>query len=430
MRIRPATALETISRRPHNPAPRGNRAAPSPYAASTTMTTSTFPHFRIGLLGLTTIAVYGTWYYAFGVLLDPIIADTGWSEAGLAATFTGGAILVGGGALAGGWLLDRFGSRQVFLAAALIGGGGIIGTSHADSFGTFAALGILGSGALGGLSFYHITQTTVVRITPDAPTRAIARLTIWGALSSPIYLPLTAWLVENYHWRTAIRVLVIPAIVLLVIVAIFAPAHPTELGGSPVLRSVLRMSRENPEIRRFLLASGLMGMGFSIVLVYQVPVMTSLGMPLTAAASVAGLRGFCQLLGRLPLFPIVSRLGVRASTRLALGALFAGFLLLLGSGSLAFGIAFAVVAGFGVGAISPLQGMYTAELFESEALGSAMGLVTVLYASFGALGPAIVGILSTATGSRLWAVAIGAGSAALAAAILSPRRLSVRPDDC
>ena len=385
------------------------------------MATTSFPHVRIGLLGLTTIAVYGGWYYAFGVLLDPIIADTGWSETGMAATFTGGGIVLGAGALAGGWLLDRLGSRRVFLAAAAIGGGSIIAASFAESFVAFSAFGIIGSGALGGLSFYHITQTTVVRIAPHAPDKAIARLTVWGALASPIYLPWAAWLVANYHWRSAIRVLVSPAIVLLIVVAIAARVHPPR-AQKRVLRMVVHMARESQEVRRFLVASALAGMGLSILLVYQVPVMTSLGLSLSVAAWIAGLRGFSQLLGRIPLTPIVQRLGPRASMQMALAAVGTGFLLLLGSGQIAFGIAFALVAGFGIGAISPLQGIYTAKLYDTEVLGSAMGFVTVLFASFGALGPAMVGALADATGSRLWAVAIGAGASGLGALILMPRR--------
>jgi len=382
-----------------------------------------FPHIHIGLLGLTTIAVYGAWYYSYGVLLDPIIADTGWSETGVAATFTGGGLLVGAGALGGGWLLDRLGSRRVFLLAAVLGGGSIIAASLATSLMLFALFGSLGSGALGGLAFYHITQTTAVRIAPDAPSKAIARLTIWGALSSPIYLPIAAFLVERYDWRTTVRILVVPAIVLLLVTSVVARTRPPAVVTRRVIRRVLVSVRDVPEIRRFAIASGLTGMGLSIVLVYQVPVMTSLGLELALASWIAGLQGFSQLLGRLPLTPILNRFGPRRATQLALTALLIGFLLLLGSGSVAFGIAFALVAGFGLGAISPLQGIYTADLFDKEVLGSAMGFVMVLYASVGALGPAIVGALSDATGSRLWAVAIGASAAGLGALVLvQPRR--------
>lgn len=381
-----------------------------------------FPHVRIGLLGLTTIAVYGAWYYAYGVLLDPIIDDTGWSESAMAATFTGGGLLVGAGALAGGWLLDRLGSRTVLLLGAGIGGGAILAASFATAFAQFATLGIIGSGALGGLSFYHVTQTIAVRIAPDRRSKAIARLTIWGALSSPIFLPFAAWLVETYHWRTAVRVLIAPSIVFLLITAAVARTRRPTVPTTRALRTVLSRAWRSPGARRFTIASGLTGMGLSIVLVYQVPVMTSLGLELSVASWIAGFRGFSQLFGRLPLSPIVDRLGARRSTQLALWALFAGFLLLAGSGSVVVAVAFAVVAGFGIGAISPLQGIYTAELFDDDVLGSAMGFVTVLYASVGALGPAIVGALADATGSRLWAAVIGACASGLGALVLIQRR--------
>ena len=39
-------------------------------------------HVSIGLLGILTICAYGSWYYSFGVLLDPIRLDTGWREIG------------------------------------------------------------------------------------------------------------------------------------------------------------------------------------------------------------------------------------------------------------------------------------------------------------------------------------------------------------
>lgn len=381
-----------------------------------------FPHVRIGLLGLTTIVAYGTWYYAYGVLLDPIIADTGWSETGMATTFTTGGILVGAGALGGGWLLDRLGSRRVLVFAAAAGGGALWLTSHADTLLQFAVAGTIGSGALGALAFYHVTQTTAVRIAPHAPAKAIARLTIWGALSSPIYLPITAFLIERNDWRTVIRILVVPVIVVLLATAVVVDAPPPETRARRAIRSVLRATWAGPERRRFVVASALAGMSMSIVLVYQVPVMTSLGLPLTVAASVAALRGLSQLLGRLPLTPILRWLGVRRSYQLALLTLIVGFGLLLGSAALPLAIAFALVAGFGIGANSPLQGIYTAELYEPEVLGSAMGFTTMIYAAVGALGPAIVGALADATGSRLWAVAVGAAASLLSILVIGVRR--------
>ncbi len=43
-------------------------------------TTDGVNHRTIGILGVLTIFAYGSWYYSFGVLLDPIRIDTGWRE--------------------------------------------------------------------------------------------------------------------------------------------------------------------------------------------------------------------------------------------------------------------------------------------------------------------------------------------------------------
>ena len=47
-----------------------------------------FPWAPVSLLGLLTIVGYGSWYYAFGVLLEPILDDTGWSERWLVSSFS------------------------------------------------------------------------------------------------------------------------------------------------------------------------------------------------------------------------------------------------------------------------------------------------------------------------------------------------------
>ena len=133
------------------------------------------PRLPIALLGLVTIAAYGSWYYAFGVLLDPIIADTGWSETTLVAVFSVSLVLTGLGSLGGGRLLDRFGSRPVFLMAALLGGAMFWLASLAGEVALFAAPAILGGGTFGALGFYHITQTTAVRVAPGRAASANPR---------------------------------------------------------------------------------------------------------------------------------------------------------------------------------------------------------------------------------------------------------------
>ncbi len=377
-----------------------------------------FPQGRIAVLGLITIAVYGAWYYSFGVLLDPIIADTGWSESTLTAAF-GLSSLVGGVAgLGGGWLLDRFGSRFVFALGALSGASAFWVASVADQVGVFSLSVIIGGASVSALGMYHITQTAAVRISPTNTTKAIAVLTIWGAFASAIYVPIAGWIVAPLGWRVTLRVLTGSMVVMLAVGSMVVATSPGDPGGLGAIRS-LRKTLSTFRVQRYVAAIGLVGIATATLLVYQVPAMTAAGLPLAAASFWAGFRGFSQLGGRLPLMPLVRRFGVLGSLRIALVVLGIGMFVLAGAGSPWLAFVFAILAGFGVGALSPLQGMTTRDLFDAETLGTAMGLLGAMFLTVGAIGPVVAGVVAESTGSRAIPV-IGAACLSLLAAVVLP----------
>jgi MFS family permease len=94
--------------------------------------------------------------------------------------------------------------------------------------------------------------------------------------------------------------------------------------------------------------------------------------------------------------------------------------LLLGSGALPIAICFGLVAGTSTGASSPLQGIYTAELVETEHLGLLLGVQQAFYGIAGAFGPIVAGALLTATGSWTSTLVLTAVAFASAALILGP----------
>lgn len=380
------------------------------------------PSARIAVLGIITITVYGSWYYSFGVLLDPIISDTGWSEAALTSAFSASALVAGVGSVAGGWLLDRMGTRFVFSLAAVVASIGLGIATSTDSVLVFAVAGSIGGGALGALGFYHVTQTAAVRISPQSSTKAIAVLTIWGAFASAIFLPLAAWLVQLTDWRATLRILTASAVVALIVGAISVSTKTEQMPATRLVWSELGTALHSSATRGFIVAQGLVGISVSIVLVYQVPAMTAAGLTLTSASFWAGFRGFAQLGGRLPLMPIVSRLGTANSLRLAYAAIVIGMLLLTVASTPLVAAVFAIVAGFGIGASSPLVGMYSREVFGTASLGTAMGLLSLVFLVVGAIGPAVAGWIATATGSRALPVILGAVVAAAAIPLIRPVR--------
>ena len=351
------------------------------------------PHLTIGLLGVVTICTYGSWYYSFGVLLDPIIEDTGWSETALSGSFSAGIIVLGAGSMLGGRLLDRLGTRPVFLLAAFVGGTAFFVASAAQDPLVFATGSALGMGLFGALGFYHVTMTAAVRAAPEDPARAIAVLTIWGAFASAIYLPIAAWLVDNHSWRFTARVLVGSAMIALLLAALVTPvaAAADRDGPRPSLRSIAAATIERPGPRAFTAAVAMAGIAISTLLVYQVPLMVAAGLPLTTAATMAAVRGFAQLGGRLPLTPLLRRFGSRIALMMAFAAIGIGVLLLTVAGSIPVALLFAAAAGFGIGAFSPLQGIYAEELFDRETLGVTMGFYSAVMMLSGAIGPALAG---------------------------------------
>jgi MFS family permease len=113
------------------------------------------------------------------VLIEPVSADMGWSHAALGAIF-GGVLLVNGAAgVVAGRLLDRIGSRPLFLAAAVFGAGAMVGASFQPGFAGFALAYTLGCGLVGAVGFYHVTQSIAARGSPADPAWAAPPARSW-----------------------------------------------------------------------------------------------------------------------------------------------------------------------------------------------------------------------------------------------------------
>ncbi|HET9968288.1 MAG TPA: MFS transporter [Streptosporangiaceae bacterium] len=378
------------------------------------------PLVPISVLGLLTIIGYGACYYAYGVLIGPISTDTGWPDAALGAIFSAALTITGAGGIAAGRVLDRCGPRPGFLLAGIAGAGAMLAASAQDALLPFAIAYAGGCGLVGALGFYHITQAVAARTAPATPARAIIWLTLFGALSSPVYLPLTAWLTQSAGWRAAIRVEAGTVAVAFVLAAILIKnpgvSEPGQPGGRPA--GGLRVAWRSPLVRAWLAATLIGGAAVNALIVYQVPVTTRAGLPLGIAAAVAGFRGLAQLAGRLPLTALTSKLGARITLVLAYIVAAAVTLLLFAGGALAPVLVLSLFAGAAIGAVYSLQGVYAYELIDPRHLGSLLGIQQAVFAAGGALGSLTAGTLLGATGSGAPAVTVISAGFAAAAGIL------------
>ncbi len=350
----------------------------------------------LNALGFLTVVAYGTWFYGFGVLYTNLSSFHNVSASTLGITYGIANLIAGIGAVATGRRLDVFGPRAVL---GIIGplGAVIYGASSFATGTTFLATYALGGGLIGAAGFYSFTQPLAVRIAKTDAARAITRLTIWGAFSSPIMIPFTEILRANYGWQTAVRLpALITAISFLLAAAVCRVDIDIDIATNemrPSLIASLRGALSDVRLRLFAAAAFLSSVAVSTLLVFQVPTMTWAGVSAGTAAGLASLRGLMQLAGRIPLLAAINRytaprLIVIARVLLGISALF-----LLGSGNLVLALIFIVLAGVTIGALSALDGVVARDIVQPEVFGTVMGGIGLIATLGGSLGPIFGGWL-------------------------------------
>lgn len=377
---------------------------------------------RIAALGILTIVAYGSWFYGFGVLLGDIRADLDSSDRTLAVGF--GLAQFGSGALGvvAGRTLDRRSVRPLFVVGAILGGGLLAASTLATTPWPFAITFGVAGGVIGSTGFYGITQTVAARLAPGRETKAIALLTIWGALSSPLFIPATEAARRWWGWRVALRLDAVLVAAAFLATAAFADPERRSAASRPSARTATAVRRAiaDPDVRRLTSSAMSASAAVSILLVYQVSIMVAVGLTAGTASALAGARGFAQLLGRVPLTVVVARAGVRTSLLAARVALAVGCGLIVFSEHPVVAIVYVVVAGTSIGALSPLDGIYARSTLPADDLGALMGALALLTGTAGALGPVLGAAVVDATGDRTAAAMAAAGFALLGAWLLRP----------
>ena len=359
---------------------------------------------QVVLLGLVTIGAFGLILYGFGAFVSPIRDDTGWSNAAISLAFAISTVVGGLTSLGAGRLLDRIGAQPVMAFALTVGSLLLIASSYAEHAWQFvAAWGAGGAIASAGL-YYSATMAVTARITSvaDRP-RAYTWLTVIGGLASPIAFPLAGLFVEAWGWRAAVRAMVgfmvlctIPALIWVrgdrKVLA--EPAEASDGHGFADVRSALH----SPLVRRWLLASSAAMAGLVAIQVHHVGAIEATGVSIAVASTLAGIRGLLSLPGRAAAASATTRFGVVNALRLTYVVMSIGTLALIAAGSIVWVWVFVVLTGVAFGSVSPLQGLYSAELYGQQRIGTLMGMQQVVVGFASALGPLALGFTIDATG--------------------------------
>ena len=379
--------------------------------------------WRLDALGLLTIVVYGTWFYGFGVLFEDLAAAHNVSAGTLGLTYGAANLFAGFGTVLTGRRLDTIGPRAVLAIVGPLGAMTYLASAYFSGT-SFLICYAMGGGLMGAAGFYSFTQPLAVRVVKRDAAQAIIRLTIWGAMSSPIMIPLTEILRSRYGWQTALQV---PALMtfgaFLMCAAVCTPHVPSVRAAHP-LGSAISIAIHDRQLQRFTLAAFLSSVAASTLLVYQVPTMTWAGMSTGVAAGFASARGLGQLAGRLPLVSAMNRFGAPRLMLWSRALVGVAALMLLASGHWVVAVAYVVIAGVTIGALSALDGVIARSVIGTENFGTIMGAVGLVSTIGGSLGPIVGGQLRDVSRSPVSTMLLVVVCAWCATAVFRSLRLS------
>lgn len=405
----------------------------------------------IGWLSLAQLISWGSVFYLFGLLLEPVERELGLTRAQTSLAFSLALLAEGLMAWPVGRWIDQGHERAVMVGGSLLLALGLLLHSQVDGLAAFYAVWLLlGVGLAGAL--YPPAFAVIIRRYPHDFRRAIIVVTFLGGLASTVFIPLSAGLIHVLGWRHALWPLA--ALHLLVCV----PIHwhvlrdaPRPARATPGPANVSRRSTAPTPLRQHLLSPSYLLVGLFIVLFMGVsaaipPHLVSLlrahGLPETWAILAPALIGVVQVGGRALLFFFEARWSLHTVNRLIPALVPLALLTLLlapllavpfGGHALAVQIGlvllFVALYGLGNGMLTIVKGTAVAEYVDRSQAASLNGALGLPQALSRAAMPWLLGVMWTPTAAYrngLWLM-LGLCMLGLAALVWAQRHALRQP---
>ncbi len=351
-------------------------------------------------LGVTQIVSWGSVYYGFALLLEPLQRELGAGKDAVAGAFSVALLASGLCSIHVGRTIDRLGGRGVMTAGSLTAALLLALLSRVESlpalYAVWAGLGVAMAATLYEPAFAVLTQ-----IFATGFRRALTVLTLFGGFASTVFWPLTTWLIERFGWRDA--TLWLASINFAVCVPLhfwLLPRARTARAAepSPAARTDHRPWRER-HFQALALAFLAHYVVVSAVAAHLIALLLARGLSPGAAAGIGALIGPMQVAGRVVEFGASRRVRAGAVGRIAAVLLPVSLLvLLLADGEFALLALFAVLYGAGNGAMTVVRGALPVEMYGRAQYGAIAGALAMPGLLARALGPTLAALLWTAFG--------------------------------
>jgi MFS family permease len=340
------------------------------------------------MLGITQTITWGILYYGFSTFMPAMEAEMGWTRGQMSGALSLALLLSGLAAAPVGHWLDHHGPRLMMTAGSIIAVALLVAWSQVTSLLQFYLLWAL-IGLTMATVLYEPAFVVVTAWFERYRTRAMMVVTLMAGLASTIFFPVAAWLIERMGWRPALLTLAaFLAVTTIVPYALLLRRRPEDIGqnldGDPTPHAAHAAARRTPKLsvgealrqssfRWLAIAFSLNSVASIAVYTHLIAYMHDRGFEPTLAASLSGLVGAMQVVGRIILGVLGDRVPLRVNAAVVLGLQPAAFLALLLIPGISGLVLFVVLFGASRGAVTLVRPAFVADIYGRERYGTTAG---------------------------------------------------------
>ncbi|MDP3672993.1 MAG: MFS transporter [Telluria sp.] len=359
----------------------------------------------MGWLSLGQLITWGSVFYTFSLLMEPVERELGLTRAQSSLAFS--LALLAEGALAypvGRWI-DRGHERAVMTGGSLLVAACLVMHSFITGIAGFYAVWI-GLGAGLSATLYSPVFAVVTRRFPRDFRRAIITLTFLGGLASTVFIPLSAWLIQSMGWRHALWALA--ALQLLVCAplhAVFlrdAPPAPSPAAGGGKVQSHTAYLRSAPFLLIGVFVICMMGVTAALP-PHMISLLRGNGLAEAWVIAIPASIGLIQVLGRLLLYFFEHHFDLHLANRLIPTLIPLGIAALMaGAGHPWAALLFVLLYGLGNGMMTIVKGTAIAQYVSRDHVASLNGALGLPSALARAVAPFLLGLLWSPEAGYAW----------------------------
>lgn len=362
-------------------------------------------------LGTTQTIAWASSTYLIAILAAPIARELGLATSTVFGAFSVALLVMAVTGPVAGRAIDRWGGRGVLiLSNGVLACGLLILGAAGDPTTLFIAWCVLGVGMALGL--YEAAFATLVRLHGTGSRSAITGVTLIAGFASTVGWPLTAFLTEQYDWRTSCFVWAgLHLFVAMPMNAVFLqrlpdPASAPDAPPPQPAEEAAPPSRHAYQRAFVLLAlfGGMTSYVTSAMAAHLPGLLVAVGTTTVAALAAAALLGPAQVAARLLEFVAMRRFRFHPllTARLATACHpLAGVVLALFGGPPAAASFFALTHGAGNGMITIAKGTLPLAIFGAAGYGERQGLLSIFGRGMQAVAPFTFGVVLEAHGARM-----------------------------